>query len=175
MRTIFKTYGMYSPDELEVEEEYAKEFLMENMLENDEVKDEPSDEEITQEIYDRIEMTYGDEKLNLNKRLNGRILAIANLGLWNGRRSGYKILGDNLNEILTGFGCDEWQVVDNGFNIVADGYHHDGHNYVEYREIKEDTNYEVLLNKLYSNEPVSRKDINRYTRSIRKYVKEIYG
>ena len=168
---IFKTYGMYSSKELEEYEEQAKV----NLLNNDFVEEEITEEQITQSIYDDIEFSYDDEECNLNKNLDGRIVAIADLGLWHGRRKAYKILGRNLNDILWNISCDEFRVYADRYNVKAEGYHHDGHNYVEYRELREDRNYQNLLDKLYSNEEVSRQEINYYTKSLRSKVKEIYG
>lgn len=167
---IFKTYGMYSLEEILYQEEVCKEFLSEV---NPEI--EQTEENITDEIYFRIDQSFGDERLNLNKNLDGRIVAIADLGLWHGRRKAYKILGRNLNDILWNISCDEFRVYADRYNVKAEGYHHDGHNYVEYRELREDRNYQNLLDKLYSNEEVSRQEINYYTKSLRSKVKEIYG
>ena len=170
-RTIWKSYGMYSTKELELEEQDAREFLSENYPEI-----EQTDEAITDEIYDNIGRWYDDETDNLDKQLDGRILAIASLGLWDGRKTGYKILGSNLNEVLTStIGCDEKHVYFDGYNIKAEGYHHDGHNYVEYREIREDRNIDKLLDKIYMNKPISRSELNYYTKPLGKHVKEIFG
>jgi hypothetical protein len=161
---------MYDLKELEKFEKDVKELLEEDAVEN------ITEEKITDEVYFQIDQYFDDERLNLDKKLDGRILCIADMGLWNGRRSGYKILGNNLNEVLTcGIGCDEKEVYCDGRNVLAKGYHHDGRNYVEFREIREDRNIENLLTKLYNNEEVTRKEINYYTRSLRPYVKQIYG
>jgi ribosomal protein L20A (L18A) len=168
--TIWKSYGMYDLKELEKFEKDVKELLEEDAVEN------ITEEKITDEVYFQIDQYFDDERLNLDKKLDGRILCIADMGLWNGRRSGYMILGNNLNEVLTcGIGCDEKEVYCDGRNVLAKGYHHDGRNYVEFREIREDRNIENLLTKLYNNEEVTRKEINYYTRSLRPYVKQIYG
>lgn len=168
---IWKSYGYYSLEELEEIEKEEKEFLKENYPDT-----EFTDYDITEHILESIDEYFGDEVMNLDKTLNGRIIAIANVGLWNGRRTGYKVLGDNLNEILTSsIGCDEKRVYCDRYNVYAEGYHHDGHNFVEFRELREDTNYDILLDKLYSGEEVSRSDINRYTGSIRPRIKEVYG
>lgn len=169
--TIWQSYGMMTLEEIREEEQATREFLSEYYPEI-----EQTDEEITQTIYDHIDMYFDDECVNLSKRLDGRIVAIANLGLWNGRRTGYKILGDNLNEVVScGIGCDEKRVYCDRYNVLAEGYHHDGSNSVEFRELREDTNYDVLLDKLYSGVPVTRADIRKYTKSLRPYVKKIYG
>ena len=170
-RTIWKSYGMYSIKELEAEEQDAKEFLSENYPEI-----EQTNEAITDEIYDNIGRWYDDETDNLDKQLEGRILAIASMGLWNGRKTGYKILDSNLNEVLTStIGCDEKEVYFDGYNIKAEGYHHDGRNFVEYREIREGKNIDKLLDKIYMNKPISRSELNYYTKPLGKYVKQIFG
>ena len=168
--TIWKSYGMYSNKELEELEQSAREHLKENDFEDYETTD------VTDTIYEDIDMWYDDEISNLYRVLDGRILAIADMGLWNGRRTGYKILGNNLNEVIScGIGCDDKEIYCDGFNVLAKGYHHDGTNYVEFREIREDRNIDTLLDKIYNNEEVTRKEINYYTRSLRPYVKQVYG
>lgn len=165
--TIWKSYGMYELKEIEQAEQYAKERL-------EEIGDTTTD--VDTAVYDDIDMWFDDEKLNLSKKLDGRILAIANMGLWNGRRAGYKILGNNLNEVLTSsIGCDEKEVYCDAYNVCALGYHHDGYNTVEFREIREDRNIENLLDKIYNNEPITRRELNYYTKSLRSYIKQIYG
>lgn len=168
--TIFKSYGAMSLAEMNEEEKSARECLVENGIE------EPSEDDIMHEVYDHEEMWYNDEKdYNLNKTLNGRVIAIADIGLWHGRRTGYKLLGHNLNEVLDFCSCDYINVYYDQYNVKADMYHHDGTHHVEYRELREDTNYDVLLDALYNQEPVSREMIRKYTKSLRPYFKEIYG
>lgn len=168
--TIWKSYGMYDLKETEQAEQDAREHLKENDFEDWETAD------VTDTIYENIDMWFEDEESNLCKQLDGRILAIASMGLWNGRKSGYKILGNNLNEVLTSsIGCDEKEVYCDAYNVYAEGYHHDGRNYVEFREIREDRNIENLLDKIYSGQEVSRREINYYTKSLRPYVKAVYG
>lgn len=137
-----------------------------------------SDEE---DVYEWITMTIGvyldDEKDNLNKPLCGDILAIADLGLWNGRYSGYQIIrGANLNNIFNirgdhediEFYCDRYQV-------KCDMYHHDGTNHITFYEIRQGVNIQPLLDKIYNQEEVSKKEINRYCRSLRPLVASVYG
>ena len=167
--TIWKSYGMYDLKELEELEHDTRENLKENGFEDYETVD------VTDTMYEDIDMWFEDEQSNLYRKLDGRILAIASMGLWNGRRSGYKILGNNLNEVLTcGIGCDEKEVYCDSYNVYATGYHHDGRNYVEFREIREDRNIENLTDKLYSGMPITRREINYYTKSLKPYIKQIY-
>ena len=116
-----------------------------------------------------------DERYNLNKYLNGRILIIADLGLWNGRKQGYKIIGGNISNILYDNDADfiEWYA--DQYNIRATAHHHDGTNYYLYREIREDRNIQILLDDIYNGREISRSKLNYYTRSIRPYVAKIYG
>lgn len=170
-RTIWKSYGMYSIKELKAEEQSTREFLKSEHPET-----EPTEEDIYEDITFSINVWYDDETDNLDKQLEGRILAIASMGLWNGRKTGYKILDNNLNEVLTTtIGCDEKEVYFDGYNIKAEGYHHDGRNFVEYREIREDKNIDKLLDKIYMNKPISRSELNYYTKPLGKYVKQIFG
>ena len=118
---------------------------------------------------------FEDEKINLNQPLPNRIVAIANLGLWNGRKTGYKILGDNLNEILQGFGCDFIEVYSDGYNIKFKGVHHDGKNYMEFRLIKNTENIDNLLNDIYEGKEISRSKLSYYTSSLLPYVAKFYG
>lgn len=169
---LWKSYGMFTLDELNEYEQQTKEYLIEDGYDKEEI----TDNMISNRIYNDIDLSFEDETINLNKQLNGRILAIADMGLWNGRRTGYKILGNNLNEVITcGIGCDEKEIYCDAYNVRARGYHHDGSNEVEFREIREDKDIEPLLEKIYNQEPFSRAEINRYTRSLRPYIKEIYG
>ena len=168
--TIWKSYGMYDLKEMEQAEQDAREHLKENDFEDWETTD------VSDTIYEEIDMWFEDEQSNLFRILDGRIIAIADMGLWDGKRTGYKILGNNLNEVLTcGIGCNEKEIYCDGFNVYATGYHHDGRNHVEFREIREDRNIENLTDKLYSGIPVTRREINYYTRSLRPYVKQVYG
>ena len=41
-----------------------------------------------------------DERANLSIRTAGEIICIADLGLWNGRRMGYKLIGHNIADCL---------------------------------------------------------------------------
>ncbi len=102
------------------------------------------------------------------------MLCIASLGLWYGTRTGYKILGYNLNDVLKQGQGDYYHVYFDGYNVLADDCHHDGTNHYEFRLIKDNVNIDVLLDKLY-NGTATRNDINNYTTSLRRYVSAIYG
>lgn len=172
--TLWKSYGMYDLDELEQYEKDAKEIILER--DEDLTEEDITEDDINEEIWGDIDLNYDAEIMNLNKQLSGRIVAIADLGLWNGRVAGYQVLGNNLNEVVSfSMSCDEREVYCDAYNVKAVGYHHDGRNYVLYRELREDRDVDRFLDKIYSGEEISTSTLNYYTKSLRPYIKEIYG
>lgn len=126
-------------------------------------------------MCDYYNMWYDCIREDLFIQLNNPILVIADLGLWNGTASGYKIVeSGNISDILY---CEDdyikWYY--DGYNIRAEGHHHDGTNHYLYREIKNMDNIENLLDKIYNNEEITNRMLNYYTRSIAPEVKNIYG
>ena len=157
-------------------------------ISKDRIGDELSVKEIEEHLINELQNRFSDYlngllydvicddeyKYNLNKTLPNRILCIADLGLWQGRKTGYKLLGDNLNEILTVAQGDYYKVYYDGYNVRAEDNHHDGTNYYTFRVIKDNVNIDNLLNKLY-NGTATNNDINNYTKSLKSEIKSIYG
>ena len=114
------------------------------------------------------------ERANLNIPC-GTIIAIADIGRWNGRRSGYKLIeSGNLKDILySDMDYVKWYA--DRYNVRAEMHDHDGSTYVLYREIRDDVNIDNLLERLYSGKPVSSRMLRHYTKSIRPYVAKVYG
>lgn len=136
--------------------------------------------EVTDE-YEQYDLITGmnadyldDERMNLDKEIDGRILAIADLGLWHGRTPGYRIFNRNISSILHS-DCDYVEWYSDGYNIRATADHHDGTNFYLYRVIREDRNIENLLEAIYNGEEISRSKLNYYTKSLCSYVNKIYG
>lgn len=105
------------------------------------------------------------------------ILVIANLDLWNGHRSSYKLIqSGKLSDILYGFcsGMSECHWYCDGSNICCDESHHDGTNHYIYREVKRD-NIDLLLNRIYYGEEVTSSMLNYYTKSLAKDVVSVFG
>lgn len=123
---------------------------------------------------------FDDERMNLNIPTEGRIIEIADVGLWNGRRMGYNLLNDhNINACLK-FKKDceygEWWV-DSHNDLRSRQSHHDGSHYIRYREVKPEITSDQLDNfcwKIYRGKATAR-DITKYTRSLGKRVKNVYG
>ena len=128
-----------------------------------------------EKIANLLDEYFQDEAINLNIITDNNIIAIASLGLWNGRKKGYKLLSNNVNSILNGFDCDYIEIYADKYNIKFKGIHHDGQNYIEFREIREGVNIDNLLNDIYTGKTISRQKLNYYTKSIRHYVADAYG
>ena len=126
--------------------------------------------------YDEIRNWLDCERVNLNKRLNTDIIAIADIGRWDGRVQGYKIIGRNLSDILWS-DCDYCIWSCDRYNVRGKMIHHDGVNYVVYRAFKDglsDEQRERFLDALYYGKCTPNM-ISRYTRSIVSEVNEVYG
>lgn len=134
------------------------------------------------EFYERVAETNSnyldDERINLNIELPEEIICIADLGLWNGRRMGYKVIGSNIANCLYSSGDteDHWFVDTNGDLCCTSG-HHDGTNFITYRMFKEGLSEVQKCNfcdKIYRNE-VTSKDITRYTKALGPDIAKVYG
>ena len=150
--------------------EAYREFIKMNEL----GKDIDDEDAIYEYMVDTNNQYLDDERMNLNQYVDGRILVVADLGLWQGRRQGYKVLDGNVKNILS----DDAEYVEwygDGYNIKATAHHHDGTNYYEYRVIREGRNIDNLLNAIYNGEEINRKKLNYYTKSLYPYVAKVYG
>ena len=133
-----------------------------------------------EEMLDLNDMYFEDEKCNLDIPTEGRIIEIADVGLWDGRRMGYNLLNEHNIKACLNFKRDceyaEWWV-DSHNNLRSKQIHHDGTNYILYREVKPEITSDQLDNfcwKLYRGKATS-KDITKYTRAIGKQVRNVYG
>ena len=116
-----------------------------------------------------------DEKMNLNKQLNNKIIIIADLGLWNGRKQACTLLGANLNNIFDIGSFDEAHWYYDRYDVKCTNPHHDGTNYYTFRELKDDKYWDTQIVPKILNQTLTKKDITRYTKSLVPYLKEIYG
>lgn len=133
--------------------------------------------EYTWEMFgDDLNDWLADERMNLNWQIEGEIVAIASLGLWHGRRLGYKMVGDKLSDI---FNCsqDENEYYCDQDDVQATCSHHDGTNYITYRVIKpgDGEKVEELLDKMAFESDDYEADVYRATHSLVPYVADIFG
>lgn len=163
MKQIIWTSDYLLDDKARKEYENSQRYL----LDDDDYK--VSDTEWAEVVNDNL----SDERMNLDKQIEGVVIAFADLGLWDGRRQGYKILGHNINGILSVSEDDnEWY--GDGFNIRGSLSHHDGTHYVLYRVAKDIDEAERIGEMIYNRE-IDEAGFRKKTRSLYPYVAEIYG
>lgn len=136
------------------------------------------DEDKRKEMMYEINNDYLDaERSNLNIPLSRPILVIADLGLWNGRFSGYKEIGKNISDCLySNFDYSTWTVDEKG-DLCCEAIHHDGTNYYVYRTYKDSATEEQIENlksKIYEG-TATRKDITKITRRLGDNIGNVYG
>ena len=148
-------------------------------LENNELYGDPNDEDKLYEYMVETNNEYlSDERLNLNVQLSQPIIVIGDLGRWNGRVYGYKMIySGNIKDCLySDTDYTEWYVDKYG-DLRADAVHHDGTNHYLYRVFKDsvtDTQIVNLQDKIY-NGKVTRADITRVTKRLGDDIAGVYG
>ena len=119
-----------------------------------------------------------DERSNLNIQLAQPIIVIGDLGLWYGRRMGYKeIESGNIRDCLYSDTDYSTWYVDKLGDLRCDAVHHDGTNHYLYRVYKDgvrESQIDLLKEKLYRG-TATRADITRVTRRLGDEIAQVYG
>lgn len=127
-------------------------------------------------FYGDIDLWADAERMNLNWQIEGTIVALASIGTWRGRRTGYKIVGDKLNDI---FNCnaDGNEYYCDQDDCCATCSHHDGTNYITYRVVKpgDMDKVEELLDKMVYKDSDYEADVYKHTHSLMPYIADIFG
>lgn len=123
---------------------------------------------------------YNIEKENLdnvNLKYNTPLIAVANLGRWNGRCVAYKEINEISDFIDWGGRYDFVEVYADRYNVNAILADHDGTTYATLRQLKPNRSYDNFTDKLLNckNEAEAKKLITSYTVSVVKAVNTIYG
>lgn len=152
--------------------------IIKDYAECNEIDVKDIDEELKYAIIsDYLEMEIEELDINCNVYLENPILVIADVGRWNGRKIGYKIIDSGLLSDIFHLNdrCDYHKYYSDGYNIHCEATHHDGINHYEFREIKNMDNIDLflhsLLNGKYTN---NRRMLNHCTKSILPEFKKIY-
>ena len=151
-----------------------KEYLEINGLDDD-----PNDENKLYEYMVEANDDYlSDERRNLDIQFSQPIIVIGDLGRWNGRVTGYKMIDSgNITDCLySDTDYTEWYVDKYG-DLRANAVHHDGTNHYLYRAFKDgvtDTQIENLQDKIY-NGKATRADITRVTKRLGDDIAGVYG
>lgn len=137
--------------------------------------DDPNDEDALWDyIHEELSVWLGGEKANLDIRTDGQIVCIAELGLWDGRKHGYRELSHNVNSIFDVMNDSNAFYFD-GRDVMGIGHHHDGTNFYMFREVREGKDVNRLFEEILKGQKVSRQLLNHYTKSLAPYVKKVYG
>lgn len=122
-----------------------------------------------------------DERLNLNIKRERSILLVADLGLWNGRSTAYRIIeSGNIADCLESQLKSESHLdiyLDERGDLRADEAHHDGTNHYLFRSFKTtatEQQIENLKEKIYCGN-ATRADIVRLTDRLGDKIAAVYG
>lgn len=154
-------------------------------LDYDDWKDELEEQYPDLSEEERISLMYeinnnylSDERMNLNIQLDRPILVIGDLGLWYGRRSGYKeIESGNIRDCLYADTDYSTWYVDRLGDLRCDAIHHDGTNHYLYRVYKDgasESQIDLMKEKLHYRK-ATRADITRVTRRLADDIAKVYG
>lgn len=139
--------------------------------------DYPEDE-LYEKMVDSNAVNLDDERYNLDIPMNRTIIVIGDLGLWNGRRMGYKeIESGNIKDCLYSDTVYTTWFVDKDGDFRCEAIHHDGTNYYRYRVYKKDATdeqIEDLQDKLYYGR-ATEADILAVTDRLGDEIGKVYG
>lgn len=165
---IYNSYDIYDEDCMKD----ARQQLIEDGIEN------PSDEQLYR-ICEDWNNYWAEDEFKVMQELDrecSEIIAVADLGFWYGRCTGYKDY-KHLHEIMF-TSCDYVKIYVDGYgNLRKTESHHDGSNTILYRQWKDgitDAQKDNFKNKCYEGK-LTQADITRYTKSLGKLFKEYYG
>ena len=132
-----------------------------------------TDEELWERYNESLTLWADDEKMNLNKTLDGVIVAFADLGFWNGRTTGAMKFSDNLKSIIDTCDCDYIELYCNRYDVKSNLMHHDGTHHLIYRLVPHNKVNKIMEHAC--NGTLTFEYFRKNSKSIRKYVAEIYG
>ena len=148
-------------------------------LEINDMDGDPKDDwEVYNYMVETNDLYLTDERYNLDIQLSREIIAIADLGFWNGRAMGYKMIesGNIADCLYTDLEMAKWYVDDKG-DLRFEGAHHDGYNYCVYRVFKEsvtDEQIEWFQEKIFEGK-ATKSIIDCLTEPIGFEIAKVYG
>ena len=137
-----------------------------------------TENDLIKEMY-RINNDYlDDERCNLNIKCRTDIIVFGDIGRWNGRVSGYRLIksGNIADCLYTDCDMVEWYVDENG-EFCSTQIHHDGTNYLYYRKFKNNLSSdekEDFLDRFYEGK-TTQEDIDHVTDKLGKMIAKVYG
>ena len=139
--------------------------------------DEDIDEMISDQNYDDLVC----ERDILNINLPEPIIVIADLGFWDGRRTGYREIPGNIAkcfEVYSRSSDESTWYLDDRNDLVCDDMHHDGTNHYLYRTWKKTATPQQRANfisKIVTGETITRRDIARLTERLGDVICAAHG
>ena len=146
----------------------------------EELGEEMTEDEAIERAYELNNDCLNDERWNLDKEVNGYIIAMAfrssaRYGVWGGAgKKGYKLCGTNVCEILTTC-SDNAEWYGDGYNIRGEFADHDGNDSVIYRVAKSEYDAERIATKIYNGDISTEEQFRKVTKSLYPYVAKVYG
>lgn len=171
--------NIWSSDSFYLQDEETQKMYRQDVAECQECDpDELTEDELAQRWYEDNEFNYECEQSNLNKNIDGYIIALARRSSHYGAicgngREATKLVGYNISEILstTADDADFWA---EDYNINGRLSDHDGHWSVTYRVCKDRDEAERLQDLAYYGK-LNNADIMARTKSLYPYIAKIYG
>ena len=140
--------------------------------------DPESESDLYQWAMETNDSYLDDERTNLDIDMGMPIICIGDLGRWNGRVPGYRMVDSgNIKDCLySDADFTEWYVNAYG-NLRATASHHDGVNFYLYRVFKEGVTAEQINNfqNKILNGAITKADITRYTKRLGDAIADVYG
>ena len=135
-----------------------------------------SEEERMELMYELNAEYLEDERINLNIDMDNEIVAIADIGRWNGTFHGYKRVGTIRDCLYSTCDFAEFYVDKNG-DLCCDETHHDGTNHIIFRAYRKNVteSQKVRFEELIFNRSETDADIRKYTRSLGSVISKVYG
>ena len=147
----------------------AKKYLIEEQgIEN------PTDEEIYDEMSECNRIAFNDDRdefANRGKDIEGTVIVIGDVGCWNGRKDCIKILNrfEDVMNFMTKY--DSFKIYIDRYDIKGVGHHHDGTDYLTFREMHPRYFRDEIGDIFLSYENNVEQFVKNCTRSLRKYTK----
>ncbi len=137
------------------------------------------------QLYERMTELNNSYLENEQAKLGGivltePILVIGDLGLWNGRRTGYKLISSGKLSHCLRFGrsCESGRwYVDGCGDFRGEFHHHDGTNRHLYRGVKDANSAALrrLLNQIADQKPINPGLLSRTTYRLGDLIGDVYG
>lgn len=169
-----KKFVIWSNWNLDIDDPYWKDYFDEI---EEECGEKLSDSDRWNMLYEENSEHLEDERANLDIKLGEEIIVLGDIGLWDGRRKGYKLISSgNIKDCLSDE-CDYCEWYCDQYNLRFCGAHHDGENFYLYRILRPELTWEQRDNFLWKlrHGNVSSRTIRRYTKSIRPEIAKVYG